>query len=148
MGEDLLRAFDEEFTLPICCWLEERDRDCLRLSPSDKLLRRSPVGAALVQGIEHYVATAFIVEALDELTGRVIDDGRMAACLDLSKQLHDQGCLAGPGVADNLDVLVFGCPRKRSGSLQSSVLIPIPVPCTALLNCFGVTMTGPFNRRP
>src|SRR5215471_2239135 len=36
----------------------------------------------------------------------------------------------------------------RSGCLSSLVVIPIPLPATAFVNCLAVTRTGPLRRRP
>ena len=58
MSEDFLRAFDEEFALPVVGWLEERGSNRSRFRAPDQLLRRSPIGAAAVERIEHNVAAA------------------------------------------------------------------------------------------
>ena len=108
MGKDLLRSLGEKLALLVGRRLVQRGRNGLRFGPSAKLLGRSPIGAARVQRIENDVAAITVVEPLHELAGRVVDDGRMAAALNLPEHLHDEGRLASPGVAHELDVLAFG----------------------------------------
>ena len=62
-----------------CGRLEQRHRQCLRLGAAAQLFRGSPIGAPRVERIEDDVAAVLVVKALDELAGRVIDDGGIAA---------------------------------------------------------------------
>ena len=112
MREDFLRAFDEEFTLPVVGRLEERGRHGSRLGAADELLRRSPIGAAAVERIEHDVAAAFVIKPFHKLAGRVIENGRVPTGLNLPEHLHDDGRLATSGVADDLEMLVLGAQRN------------------------------------
>src|ERR1035437_9808231 len=120
MSEDLLRAFDEEFTLPDVRGLEERGGHGASLGATDQFLGRSPIGAAAVERIENNVTAAFVVKPFNELAGRVIDNGRVTARLNLAQHLHDDGCLATSGVADNLEMLVLS-PQRNAEHLPALI---------------------------
>ena len=120
MREDLLRAFDEEFTLPVVRRLEERGGHGAGLGAANEFLGRSPIRAAAVERIEHNVTAAFVVKSLDELAGGVVKDGRMPARLNLPQHLHDDGCLAASGVADDLEMLVLS-PQRNAEHLPALI---------------------------
>src|SRR5580658_3972601 len=50
----------------------------------------------------------WVVKLLHELASRIVYDGRVAACIYLIKHLPDDARFAGPRVADDQKVLVFG----------------------------------------
>lgn len=52
-----------------------------------------------------------VIETLDELAGRVVDNGGMAALPDLEKKLHDEPGFACTGVSHDLDMLAFDVAR-------------------------------------
>src|SRR6266568_2929755 len=120
MSEDLLRAFDEEFTLPVVRRLEERGGHGAGLGAADEFLGRSPIWAAAVERIEHNIAAALVEEAFDELAGGIVKDGRMPARLNLPQHLHDDGCLATSGVAYDLEMLVFS-PQRNAEHLPALI---------------------------
>ena len=70
----------------------------------------APVRAAGVQRIQNNVAVFAVIESLNELASRIVNDGRMAPFLDLHEKLHDEPGLARAGVAHQFDVLPFGEP--------------------------------------
>ena len=111
MGKYLLRSFGKELALFVAGRLVQRSRDGLRFRLPAQLFGRSPIGAPLVQRVQHDVLALLVVEPLDELAGRVVDDGRMIPALNLTEDLHDECRLAGPGVAHEFDVLRFGLQR-------------------------------------
>ena len=74
MGEDLLRAFNEE-AVGEAGRLKQRcgDRFCFGLPL--QLIRRAPVGTARVERVEYYVAAPLVKELLNELASRIVHDG-------------------------------------------------------------------------
>ena len=111
MSEDFLGRLGEELTLLVTGRLVERGRDSLGFGLAAQLLGRSPVGAPLVQRIEYQVAPLLVVEPLNELASRVVDDGRMTPTLYLPEHLHNQSRFAGPCVAHEFDMLRLGLQR-------------------------------------
>ena len=89
----------------------------------------------------------FVIKLLHKLARRVIDDGAVAARVDLVEHLADDARLARSGVAHDQEMLVLRIARDSQRELESSVLIPIPLPMTAAVNSFGFTSTGPLRRR-
>src|ERR1017187_5112914 len=108
MGEYFLRAFDEKLALLIIGGLEERRGNRSGLGASDQLLRRPPVRAPAVERIEDNIAAMRVIEPFDKFAGRVIKNGGVAARLDLTQHLHDNGGFAAASVADDLEMLVLG----------------------------------------
>src|SRR2546427_11167772 len=108
MSKYLLRAIDEEFVLLFGGSLKERGGDRSGFRASDKLFRRSPIGAPAVQRIEHDLAAAFVIKTLDEFAGRVVDNGRVATRLNLAQHLHDDGRFAATGIAYDIEMLSLG----------------------------------------
>src|ERR1019366_2282682 len=111
MGKDFLRRFGKELTLLVAGWLVKRGGNRLRLSPPTQLFGGSPIGAAVVEWVQYDVPALGIKEALNELAGRVVDDGRVAAALNLAEDLHDERGFARAGVAHQLDVLRLSLER-------------------------------------
>src|SRR5581483_6477577 len=111
MREDLLWRLDEKLALLVCRWLVERSRNGLCLGAAAQLLGRPPVGTAGIEWIEDDVFALWVIESLDELAGRVVDDGGMATLFDLKKKLHDEPGFACTGVSHDLDMLAFGLAR-------------------------------------
>src|ERR1700730_11570396 len=112
MSKYLLRAIDEEFVLLFGGSLKERGGDRSGFRAPDKLLRGPPIGAPAVQRIEHDIAATFVIKTLDEFAGRVVDNGRVATRLNLTQNLHDDGCFAAAGIADDLEMLILGALRN------------------------------------
>ena len=75
MGENLLRRLGEKLTLLIVRGLVEGGGDSLGFGLPSQFLGRSPIGAAVVERIQNNVAALGGVEAANELTSRVVDDG-------------------------------------------------------------------------
>src|ERR1035437_7816527 len=111
MSKYFLRAVDEEFVFPFGGALKERGRYRSSFSAPDKLLRRSPIGAAAVQWIEHNIAAAFVIKTLDEFTGGIVDNGGVSTRLNLAQHLQDDGRFAAAGIANDLEVLILGALR-------------------------------------
>src|SRR5579875_3202688 len=111
MREDFLRRLDKELALLVGRWLVERRRNRLRLGSTAQLLGRPPVGTAGIEWIEDDVLALRLIETLDELAGRVIDDSGMAALPDLEKKLHDEPGFACTGISHDLDMLAFDLAR-------------------------------------
>src|ERR1700758_2746611 len=95
----------KELVLVVRSGLIEGRRDGISFCICGHLLRWAPVWAALVQRVQNDVATLLIVEPLDVLASRIIDNGRVAAASDLSKDLHDELCFPYTGITHNLEVL-------------------------------------------
>src|SRR6266567_3475131 len=111
MSKYLLRAIDEEFVLPVGGSLKERGSDCSSFGAPDKLLRRSPIGAAAVQRIEHNISAALVIKTLDEFAGWVMDNSGVSARLNLAQHLQNDGRFAAAGIADDLEMLILGALR-------------------------------------
>jgi hypothetical protein len=116
VGKDFLRRLGEKLTLLVAGRLVKRGRNRLRFRLPAKLLGRSPIGAAGVQRVQHDVLALLVVEPLNELASRVVDDGHHPG-LNLPEYLHDEAGLAGPGVAHEFDVLRFGLSAVSASSL-------------------------------
>jgi len=102
MGEDLRGRLMEELVLRVRRRRIQRLGDRVGLGVLSDLLGRSPVRAAGVERIENDVAALFIVEPLDILAGRIVDDGGMTAVPDLRKDLGDEGRFAELGAVVDL----------------------------------------------
>src|SRR5579884_410412 len=111
MRKDFLRRLDKKLALLVGSWLVERRCNRLRLGSTAQLLGRPPVGTAGIEWIEDDVLALQVIESLDELAGRVVDDGGMAALPDLEKKLHDEPGFACTGVSHDLDMLAFDLAR-------------------------------------
>src|ERR1700730_7886259 len=120
MSKYFLRADDEEFDIAVGGSLKERGSDFTSCGAPDKLLRRSPIGAPAVQRIEHNIAAAFVIKTLDELAGRVIDNGGVCTCLNLEQHLQDDVRFAAAGIADDLEMLILG-PLRDTQHLAASI---------------------------
>src|SRR5487761_1444508 len=120
MREDFLRTFNEELALLVTRWLEERSSNGACFRSSYQFLRWPPIRTPTVQRVEHNVAALFIVEALDELAGRVIEDGGVTARLDLPQHLHDDRGLPAARVPDDLEVLIFS-PDRNAEHLPAAI---------------------------
>jgi hypothetical protein len=118
MSEYLLRRLRKELALFVRGRLVERGRNRLGLGTAAQLLGRSPVRAAGVQRIQNDVAVLAVIEPLNELAGRIVDDGRVTPLFDLHEYLHDEPGLARAGVAHQLDVLPFGEPGNAHELLR------------------------------
>src|ERR1700723_3448591 len=111
MGEDLLWCLGEKLALLVAGWLVERGRNRLRLSLAPQFFGRPPIGAAVVEWVQYNIPALGVIETLNELASRVVDDGRVASALNLPEYLQDERCLARAGVAHQLDVLGLGLKR-------------------------------------
>src|SRR5208283_4936185 len=118
MREDLLRRLGKELALLVRGRLIERGCNRLCFGTAAQLLGGPPVRAAGVQRIENDVAILAVIEPLNKLTGRIVDDGRMTTFFDLHEYLHNEPGLARAGVAHQLDVLPFGEPRNAHELLR------------------------------
>src|SRR5215467_13500101 len=134
MGEDLLRTLHKE-TIGNAGRLKQRNRYGLGLGLALQFVGGTPVRTARIEGVQNDVPTALVIELLDELTSRVINNRAMFALGDLEQDLADDGRLARPGVAYGEDVLVFGCPRNPQRSLlalnhkSDSIRFEVPGEC-------------------
>ena len=118
MSEDLLRRLGKELALLVRGRLVERGCNRLCFGAAAQLLGRPPVRAAGVQRIQNDVAVLAVIEPLNELAGRIVDDGRMTPFFDLHEYLHDEPGLARARVAHQLDVLPFGEPGNAHELLR------------------------------
>jgi hypothetical protein len=67
----------------------------------------------------------------------------------LVEHLANDARLAAPGVTDDQEMFVLSASRgMRKGIFESLVVIPMPSPATAFVNCLPFTRTGPLRRRP
>ena len=116
MGKNLLRSFHEK---PVGdpLRLVQRDGHSLGLGLAPQLLRRAPERHPGVERIEHDVAAMRVVKLLHKLTGRVVDDGALAALCDLKEHLADDAGFARAGVADDEKMLVLGVARNAQWQL-------------------------------
>ena len=112
------------------------------------LLGRSPVRAAGVQGIEHDIAALLVIEALDVLAGRVIDDGGVATVPDLREYLRNESRLARAGVADQLKVLRLVPSRNAHPVPHVAGLEPYPVASYLLVERFRREHHRPLQPPP
>ena len=94
---------------------KERRRQRERFGLVPHFIARTPERAATVERIENDVAARRIVELAEELSRRVVDDGRLASCLNLLEELPDEERLPRAGVADEEEVAGFELPRKTEG---------------------------------
>src|SRR5208283_580819 len=128
-GEDLLRRFDEKLTLLVLRRLEEGYSQSLRLGASAEFFSWPPIGTALIERIQDYVAVLRVVKAFDELPCRVVDDRGIATMFYLPKNLeHDHG-LARPGITDDLHVLGLRALRYANHCLHFVGLNAYAIPC-------------------
>ena len=93
MGKYLLRRFNEK-SVGHSLRLIERNGQGLCLCFAAQLHGRIPVRHSGVKRIENDVAAMLVIELLHELACRVIDDGAVAACIYLIKQLANDARLA------------------------------------------------------
>ena len=110
-GLSIHEGCDEEFVLPFGGSLEERGSDGSSFRAPDKLLRWSPIRATAVKRIEHNIAAVFVIEALDEFAGRVMDNSGVSTRLNLAQHLPDDGRFAATRIADDLEMLILGALR-------------------------------------
>src|SRR6266496_1744287 len=111
MREDLLRSLDEE-AVADAFWLVQRDGQRLGLCLPAKFVRWIPVRHPGIERIQDDVAAMFVVELLHKLARRIVDDGDIAACIDLIEHLADDARFARAGVSNDEEVLVLGIARN------------------------------------
>ena len=128
--------------------LEQRDGQRLRFGAAAQLFGWSPIGATLVERIQDDIASRRVVKPLHKLAGWVVNDGRITPAADLPEHLEQSADLPAPVSP----MICMCCASARTGmrsiGFMSSVLKPMPSPLTVLLNCCGVSISGPFSRRP
>src|SRR5579875_3867112 len=145
MREDLLRRLDKELALLVGRWLVERRCNRLRLGSTAQLLGRPPVGATGIKRVQDDVLALRVIETLDELAGRVVDDGGMAALPDLEKKLHDEPGFACAGVSHDLDVLAFDLARDTHGTARFEGLKSHSVPLHGAIERARRHQSRPFQ---
>ena len=112
--------------------------------------RLVPNRASLVEGIQDDIAARRVIETLHELAGRVVGRWRHHLCFEPDGAPGTSAPTCPQPVSPmNLHVLrLRHAMGMRSMGVMSLVLKPTPSPFTVLLNCFGVSISGPFRRRP
>src|SRR5579883_676379 len=145
MRKDFLRRLDKELTLLVGRWLVERRCNRLRLGSTAQLLGRPPIGTAGIERIEDDVLALRVIETLDELAGRVVDNGGMTALLDLEKKLHDEPGFACTGVSHDLDVLAFHLAWNAHGTARFDGLKPHSVPLHGAIERARRHQSRPFQ---
>src|SRR5437016_3653909 len=105
--EDFPRAFSEEGIL-VGPMGEQRSGQRGRLRNVCQFVGGTPVGHALVNGIQDDVTPFWLVEHRRVFERRIVDDGGVATRFHLQKDLPYQGALAHPCIAHNKDVARFG----------------------------------------
>ena len=150
--EDASRRFGEERVLVVPIREERRgERERFRLVPP--LIARRPVRTPRVERIQDDIAALGRVELRRVFERRVVDDGGLAARLELRQQLADQRGLPGARVAHDEDVARLdaraGRARRACGGTGAGVCTkPIPSARRRRLNRAADTSSGPLSRRP
>src|SRR5579875_2334963 len=145
MREDFLRRLDKELALLVGRWLVERRCNRLRLGSAAQLLGRPPVGTAGIERIEDDVLALRVIETLDELAGRVVDNGGMAALPDLEKKLHDEPGFACTGISHDLDMLAFDVARDTHRTARFEGLKSHSVPLHGAIERARRHQSRPFQ---
>src|SRR5579864_2143370 len=150
--EDLLGGLDEKFTLLVLRRLEERHRQSLRLGASAEFFRGPPVGTALIEWIQDYVAVLRVVKAFDELPCRVIDDRGIATMFYLAKNLEHDHSLARSGISDDLHVLGLRPLRYADHCLHFLGFNAYAIPCDPVVELprshhFGAFQSSSVSQR-
>src|ERR1039458_2755827 len=78
-----------------------------------KLIAQPPIRTPGVERIQDQVAARRRVELAYKVHCRVVDDGALAALLDLAQELPDSGRLAASGVAHEHDVARLKAARSE-----------------------------------
>src|SRR5260370_34090892 len=147
-GEDLLRGFDEKFTLLVLRRLEEGHRQSLRLGASAEFFGRSPIRAPPIEWIQDHISVFRVVKALDELPCGVVDDRRIATMFYLPKDLEHDHSLARSGISDDLHVLGLRPLRYADHYLHFVGLNAYAIPCDPVVELPGSHHLGAFQSSP
>ena len=121
MRKDSARAFGEERILVDAIW-EERRRERQRFGLVAQLVAGTPVRCPCIERIEDHVAAFRCVELWRVFERRIVDDGGVAAVLELSEKLANQRRFAGSGVAHDEQMARFDGARNRERRLHAKQL--------------------------
>src|ERR1700693_3298046 len=144
-SEDLLRGLDEKLTLLVLRRLEEGHRQSFRLGASAEFFRGPPVGTALIERIQDYVAVLRVVKAFHELPRGVVDDRGIATMFYLPKNLEHDHSLARSGISDDLHVLGLRPLRYADHCLHFFRLNAYAIPSDPVVELPRSHHLGPFQ---
>ena len=68
-------------------------------------------GQRRLSGLSTISPAVFVIEALDEFAGRVMDNSGVSTRLNLAQHLPDDGRFAATRIADDLEMLILGALR-------------------------------------